>query len=717
VLEELNGVLVLYSQSDFYKGNPDLLNKLKSLLEVDFGMAEELAEARGVELSRYSNANMGTKVYAALLSIDRGGIYGHAAMLLMAEGALADVVLPTPRSAYNKAKDVAKERGEAVDPSRSPKGAVDWEDRAASVLLRFLIGYGEAELKFRPVEKGKEKGRVERGFQVSRIYGGVEAPVGELWIGEVARFNVSKEELRRRVEEARRAAPDLSGLDTLPQYLPWRATDVSTTGRQIIGTTAHSWQLRWYFSLLGKEKSFHGKASVTKEGINFVVTAYWPREREDQILRESSWLEYLLGWRVESWRELVDAIDWRWVLKRVEELVDELKPWIGPEGADDAERKGLARRMLGELTLLAYFAETRRGMDDSRWREERARRLAKAAEDLSGGRIAGEYAERLARAIIYYAERREERTKKRIRDLAKEVGVSWEEVWGVVERVLSGEDSYVYCLARNCARDEVVRKFVEPALELIMLDKALRGELDREEALLIFGEMYATAVAGDGSVGPGEVMLAVGGELGGGAALLRLATLHLLNQLLPDELKFGVGVYMGEGVYNIAAYGENAARFMRLLAVAAPSAGGEYLSNKFDEFVKEAKVEVRLDKNSIRRTEGGLVAADLTISEASVAIKYNVYLRDKVELRYASTGRGRVELAARLLRLAGVTAEVEKEESGDTWYVVATTDKLAAGREELRKALAEIVRTAARMAGWMRKRLRAGWRSWRRAAC
>jgi hypothetical protein len=40
-------------------------------------MAEELAEARRVELSRYSNANMGTKAYAALLSVAKDGIYGH----------------------------------------------------------------------------------------------------------------------------------------------------------------------------------------------------------------------------------------------------------------------------------------------------------------------------------------------------------------------------------------------------------------------------------------------------------------------------------------------------------------------------------------------------------------------------------------------------------------------------------------------------------------
>jgi hypothetical protein len=124
--------------------------------------------------------------------------------------------------------------------------------------------------------------------------------------------------------------------------------------------------LRWYLGLLGEEKSFSGGASVTKEGIKPNVTARWPREREDQILRESRWLKSLLGRTVNNWRELVDAVDWSWVLKKVEGLAAELKPWIGPEGASDAERNGLARRMLGELALLAYFAEARRGVDDGR---------------------------------------------------------------------------------------------------------------------------------------------------------------------------------------------------------------------------------------------------------------------------------------------------------------------------------------------------------------
>jgi hypothetical protein len=249
-----------------------------------------------------------------------------------------------------------------------------------------------------------------------------------------------------------------------------------------------------------------------------------------------------------------------------------------------------------------------------------------------------------------------------------------------------------------------------------MLDKARNNEFDKEKALLIFGEMYATAIAGDGAVGPKRVELAVGGELGGGAALLRLATLLLLKELLSDELKFDVRVYVrNDGIYDIAAYGEDAARFMRFLAVSAPLAGGEYLSPKFDEFVEEAKVEVRVDNiretKSVDDTRGTKsVAADLTISEGGIEIKYNVYLRsDEIVLQFHSTDRRRVELAACLLRLVGVTAEVKKVNDEDVWYVVATTDKLAAGREELRKAIAEVVKRTRESIGeekaerWLKK--------------
>jgi hypothetical protein len=69
-------------------------------------------------------------------------------------------------------------------------------------------------------------------------------------------------------------------------------------------------------------------------------------------------------------------------------------------------------------------------------------------------------------------------------------------------------------------------------------------------------------------------------------------------------------------------------------------------------------------------------------------------------LRFQSTNRGRAELAARLLKLAGVGAEVKKAGNRDEWHVVAATDRLAAGREELRDAIAEVVRRAAEN-GWV----------------
>ncbi|MCC6035580.1 MAG: hypothetical protein LM559_00815 [Pyrobaculum sp.] len=420
VRKELNTVLTLYSQVGLYK-EPDLVNKLRSLLEVDVKKAEGLAEARSDELSMLRDAGMGTKAYAALLSIARGRVYGHATILLARKGALADVVLLTPRGAYNKAKRVARGRGEAVDPSYSHKEATGWEDRAASALLRYLLGRSEgADLKFR---------RAEGRFEVFKAYGGVEARVDVLMVEGQPRSKAGEEELRRFVEEARRKAPDLSGIDKAPQLVEWHATDVSFDKRQIEATTAHLWQAAWYIALLGEEKSISGGANITEEGIKPNVTMYWPRDREDQVLRESRWLEQLLGRRVESWRELVDAIDWSWVLKRVEEVVDELKPWIGPEKVSDAEREGLVRRMLGELALLTHFAEARGGMDDRRWREERAKRLAEAVEALSGGRIKGEYADRLAKLIIYYTEGQKKYVEKSIDKLAGELaGVSREKV-------------------------------------------------------------------------------------------------------------------------------------------------------------------------------------------------------------------------------------------------------------------------------------------------
>jgi len=198
VRRELNNALTMYAER-----NRDLYEKLRPYLEVDVEKAEELAEARSKELSKYSDASMGTKAYAALLSVARGGIYGHVAMLLAGKGALADLVLSAPATAYNRA--------------HSRRRAAGLEDRAASALLQLLSGGSEENLKFKRVNKVGEKGRVEKGgrmgFGVFRTYGGVETFVGELWIVKTtAYFTLSEEERNRFVEEAKRMALNLSGI-------------------------------------------------------------------------------------------------------------------------------------------------------------------------------------------------------------------------------------------------------------------------------------------------------------------------------------------------------------------------------------------------------------------------------------------------------------------------------------------------------------------------
>jgi hypothetical protein len=123
------------------------------------------------------------------------------------------------------------------------------------------------------------------------------------------------------------------------------------------------------------------------------------------------------------------------------------------------------------------------------------------------------------------------------------------------------------------------------------------------------------------------------------------------------------------------------------------------INHKLAEAIKlgAERLDIRWERLR-RRTEGGLVAADLIISAGGAVVKYSIYLRDdEIELRFNSTNRSRAELAARLLRLAGVSAEVKvkkRKDKRDEWQVVATTNMLAAGREELRKTLAKIVEKA-----------------------
>ena len=311
----------------------------------------------------------------------------------------------------------------------------------------------------------------------------------------------------------------------------------------------------------------------------------------------------------------------------------------------------------------------------------------------------------------------------------KRLGVeakSWDELkqwvaerWsGVVEaavRRLGGDArEELEALRGKLKDDKIAREVVAPALLLIQagwLDSVKEAYKDAlkyleayRDALRYFAAVISGAIGGDGyvSAARGEVGLTSGERP---IALLWRAALAA-HGIRAEVRRAGTA-------FNIVASGGDAVRLARLYFLYGPPLleGDDRLKNhKLAEAVElgaEGALNIRWE--GPRLTEGGRVAADLTISEGDGDVKYNVYLlRDAIELQFRSTDRGHAELAARLLKLAGVGAEVRREGGRGVWYVRAYTDELAAGRKELRDAIAEIVR-AVLARGWVNRETAERW--------
>ncbi len=237
--------------------------------------------------------------------------------------------------------------------------------------------------------------------------------------------------------------------------------------------------------------------------------------------------------------------------------------------------------------------------------------------------------------------------------------------------------------------DKTAREVVAPVL-LLMQSERLGVN---EATLRYFGAVISGAIGGDGYVSAArkEVGLTSGERE---ISLLWKAVLaaHGIEAEVRD---------VGRG-FDAVTSGGDAAKLAGLYFLYGSPLLEEderIINHKLAEAVELGAEGLDIRWEGLRKTKGG-AAADLIISEDGVAVKYNVYLSNKVELQFVSTDRSRVELAARLLRLAGVSAEVKKEGGRNVWYIEVTTDVLAAGREELRKALAEIVKKA-RGNGWV----------------
>ena len=246
--------------------------------------------------------------------------------------------------------------------------------------------------------------------------------------------------------------------------------------------------------------------------------------------------------------------------------------------------------------------------------------------------------------------------------------------------------------------DKVSRDVAAPALLLI---QAERLGVD-ETTLRYFAAVASGAIGGDGHVSAAMKRIEL---ISGEREIALLWAAALAAHGIETKVR-RVG-----NTPRVLVSGGGAVRLASLCFLyGGPLLEGDekVINHKLAEAVKLVAEGLSVSWEGLRLTKSG-VAADLTISEAGVVVKYNIYLRDRaIELELQSTDQVRAELVARLLRLAGVSAEVRKRKDRDVWYVKAATDRMAAGHENLRKALAEIVRRAVEN-GWVEAGKAEGW--------
>jgi len=414
---------------------------------------------------------------------------------------------------------------------------------------------------------------------------------------------------------------------------------------------------------------------------------------------EGASITYTLIFDVERWRELFRQ-ELEAAVKAAEELMERwpvgdlfsyMAGWVDSDVAISRNKKG--ERVLEMTTShLWQLAETKALFD---WSYVTLRGVGLTLEGPKPQFRARTSLEKLDDAIKKSAEY----------GWLKTLGIkaeSWDglrrwvvENWDVVvdaavKRLGEGVRGELEALRDRLHDDKIAREVVGPALLLIQAERLGVNET----TLRYFGAVISGAIDGDGYVSAawGKVVLSSGERK---IALLWEAVLAA-HGIKAEMEKAGYA-------FNVVASGGEAVKLAGLYFLfSLPLLEGDerVINHKLYEAMKLAAAGLNVSWEELRRTKGGLVAADLTISVGGVAVKYSVYLRDKVELQFQLSDRSRAELAAHLLRLAGVNAELKKMGGRDVWYVVATTDKLAAGREELRRALVEIIKAAVEK-GWV----------------
>ncbi len=621
---------------------------LKDLLNVEESEARRLAEAEKAELSRYRGVKFGTKAYAALIAyreyvLGRKSAYGTAAWRWLEVGGSAWLLYYAPKTAYDEAEKAKAERSVAV------------EELVAEALRRLflkpgtdhhrgfveLLGSGKLALMSEKTESA----------YVFRLYspeegGGLEEldiKLRIMKVGESIIYSLEFDDVERWQEFFKQELEvAMKAAEEVKERLPveGRFPYMLSWVNSDVAISGNKKLLQMVTSHLWQLAETHALFDWSYVTVLGVsLTLEGPKPRFYAHTSLDKFDEAIRISAEVGWLKMLRIKAGLEDLKHVKSW-DSLKQWVADHWDVVVEvAVSRLREVLKEEELRRLL--TPKGRD--------------AAKRRKGGQVAP-------------------------RDKQIDGKNVWEEL-----------RSRLNALRDRLNDDKIAREVVAPALLLIQAEKLGVNET----TLRYLGAVISGAIDGDGSVSAAMKRI----ELASGeceVALLWAAALAA-HGIKTKVTKAG-------GAFRVVASGGDAVKLAGLYFLyGAPLFEGDerVINYKRAKAVELGAEGLNIRWEGLREIEGG-AAADLIISEGDTAVKYNVYLRDKIELYFESTDRSRVKLAARLLRLAGVGAEVKKVGGKrDVWRVVATTDMLAAGRKELRDALTEIVKKAVEN-GWVK---------------
>jgi len=624
---------------------------LRDLLDVEEEAARRLAEATASELSEFNDVNFGVKAYAALIAyreyaLGRRGAFGTAVRYWLEVGGSAWPFYYPPKTAYDRTKKAGVERPVTV------------EELVAEGLRRLFLKPG-ADHYSRLIKELTKGGKLvlmpekAKSAYVFRLYR-VEEGGGLKELGVKLRI--------AKVGAGEEAGITYTLIFDMERWLEFFKQELETAVKAA-GEVGERLPVEDRFSYMGGWVD--SDVAISKGRLMMGTSHLWQLAETHALFDWSKVVGLRMNLTLEGPKLVVDV---ETPLEKLDETIRRSAEsgWLKMLGIKAESWEGLKQSVKENWGLVvdATVSRLRKVLKE----EELERLLVPKGRDAPEGRKGGQEASR---------------------DMQKD----GENVWEELRRRLEA-------LRDRLNDNKVARKVVAPALLLIQAERLGVNET----TLRYFGAVVSGAIDGDGHVSAAmRVVGLTSGERG--IALLWGAVLAAYG--IEAEVR------RVRSTFQVIVSGGDAARLARLYFLYGPpllERDDRLKNHKLDEAMKLGVEGLSVSWEGLRRrTEGGLVAADLTISESDTKIKYNVYLWEELFLQFQSTDRSRVELAARLLRLAGVGAEVKKRKDRDVWYIRVTTDRLAAGREELRKALAKVVETARKSVGeekaerWLKK--------------